>query len=49
MKILFFKLKQNGTSSGLLNLLSDFLRNRKKRVVLNKPVSTWTNVNARFP
>ena len=27
---LIFKLKQNGTSCNLLNLLCDFLRNRKK-------------------
>ena len=38
MKILFLKLKQNDTSSGLLNFLCNFLRNRKQRVVLNRPV-----------
>ena len=32
---LIFKLKQNGISGNLLNLLSNFLRNRKQRVVLN--------------
>ena len=37
---IIFKLKQNGISGELLNLLCDFLRNRKHRVVLNGHVST---------
>ena len=41
-----FKLKQNGISGDLLNILTDFLSNRKQRVVLNGQVSTWTSVNA---
>ena len=32
---IIFKLKQNGISDDLLNILSDFLRNRKQRVTLN--------------
>ena len=32
---IIFKLKQNGFSDDLLNILSDFLRNRKQRVTLN--------------
>ena len=36
---LIFKLKQNGISGNLLNLLCDFLRNRKQRVLLNGQVS----------
>ena len=32
---LIFKLKQNGISGNVLNLLSNFLRNGKQRVVLN--------------
>ena len=36
---LIFKLKQNGISGNLLNLLCDFLRNRKQRVLLNRQVS----------
>ena len=32
---IIFKLKQNGISGNLSNLLSNFLRNRKQRVVLN--------------
>ena len=32
---IIFKMKQNGISGNLLNLLSNFLRNRTQRVVLN--------------
>ena len=32
---LIFKLKQNGISGKLLQILSDFLSNRKQRIVLN--------------
>ena len=44
-----FKLKQNGISGDLLNILTDFLSNRKQRVVLNGQVSTWTSVIAGAP
>ena len=44
-----FKLKQNGISGDLLNILKDFLTNRKQRVGLNGQVSTWTSVNAEVP
>ena len=44
-----YKLKQNGTSGNLLNLLSNFLRNRKQRVVLNGQTSSWADVNAGVP
>ena len=30
----------------MLNILSNFLRNRKQRVTLNDQSSSWTNVNA---
>ena len=33
----------------MLNILSDFLRNRKQRVTLNGQSSSWTNVNAGVP
>ena len=46
---LIFKLKQNGISGNLLNLLSSFLRNRKQRVVLNGKTSSWADVNAGVP
>ena len=44
-----FKLQQNGISDDLLNILSDFLRNRKQRVTLNDQSSSWNNVNAGVP
>ena len=43
---IIFKLQQDGISDDLLNILSDFLRNRKQRVTLNGQSSWWTNVNA---
>ena len=46
---LIFKLKQNGISGDLLQILSDFLSNRKQRVVLNGQNSSWTNVHAGVP
>ena len=38
---LIFKLKQNGIEGKLLNLFSDYLANRKQRVVLNGMESNW--------
>ena len=46
---LIFTLKQNGISGDLLQILSDFLSNRKQRVVLNGQNSSWTNVHAGVP
>ena len=46
---LIFKLKQNGISGNLLNLLSNFLRNRKQEVVLNGQTSSWVDVKAGVP
>ena len=43
---IIFKLKRNDISSELLHILSDFLSNRKQRVVLNGQNSSWTNVHA---
>ena len=48
-KGLIFKLSQNGISGNLLDILSDFLSDRKQRVVLNGQKSTWENVNAGVP
>ena len=45
-KVSIFKLKQNGISGNLLELLADFLKDRKQRVVLNGQVSNWADVTA---
>ena len=44
-KDLIYKLKQNGISSNILNIIIDFLSFRK-RVVLNGQVSHWTSIEA---
>ena len=44
-----FKLRQNGISGDLLNILSDFLSNRKQRVVLNGQTSSWAIITAGVP
>ena len=46
---LIFKLKQNGTSGKFLNLIKDFLKNKKQRVVLNGQFSLWADVDAGVP
>ena len=46
---LIFKLKRNGISGKLLNLIKDFLKNRKQRVVLNGQFSSWVDVDAGVP
>ena len=46
---IMFKVEQNGITDDLLNILSDFVRNRKQRVALNGQSSSWTIVNARVP
>ena len=42
-------MKQNGISGELLHILSDFLSNRKQRIVLNGQNSSWANVHAGVP
>ena len=46
---LIFKLKQNSISGNLINLLCDYLRNRKQRVLLNGQVSGWSDVKVGVP
>ena len=43
---IIFKLYRNGISGNLLNLLRDFLNERKQRVILNGQFSRWKNVGA---
>ena len=48
-KGIIFKLQQNGISGKLLGVLSDFLKDRKQRIILNGQVSSWTGINAGVP
>ena len=43
---LIFKLKQNGVARNSLNTLTDFLKERKQRVVLHGQHSKWSNISA---
>ena len=38
-----------GVTGDLLNILIDFLKERKQRVVLNGQHSEWSNISATFP
>ena len=44
-----YKLRQNGISGELLNILTDFLDNRTQRVILNIQYSSWAKVEAGVP
>ena len=46
---MIYKLQQNGISGELLNILVDFLNNKKQRVVLNGQSSNWVDVKAGVP
>ena len=46
---LIYKLQQNGIFGELLNILVDFLNNRKQRVELNGQSSNWVDVKAGVP
>ena len=46
---LIFKLKQNGIEGNLLNLLQNYLTNRKQRVVVNGKESEWGNNHSGVP
>ena len=48
-KGLIYKLKQNGVAGNLLNILANFLKDRKQRVVLNVQCLTWVDVEAGVP
>ena len=43
---LLYKLNQNGISGNLLETQTEFLKDRKQRVVLNGQNSLWANVEA---
>ena len=46
---LIYKLKQNGVNGNLLETLTNFLNDRKQRVVLNGQHSKWANIEAGVP
>ena len=46
---LHYKLRQNGISGELLNILTDFLDNRLQRVILNGQYWSWAKVEAGVP
>ena len=46
---LIFKLKQNKVTIDLINILIDFLKERKWRVILNFQHSKWSNISAGVP
>ena len=46
---LLYKLKHNGISGNLLETLTDFLKDRKQRVVLNGQTFSWANIEAGVP
>ena len=46
---LLYKLKQNGISGSLLETLTDFLKDRNQRVVLNGQNSSWANTKVGNP
>ena len=46
---LIFKLKQNGVTGKLLKLLTNYLSNRKQRVVLNGKHSDWGLIDSGVP
>ena len=46
---LIYKLRQNGICGDLINILNDFLTNRKERVVLNGQCLPWDDIRAGVP
>ena len=46
---LIFKLRQNGICGEMINILEDFLSDRKQRVVLNGQCSSWADIHAGVP
>ena len=46
---LIFKLHQNGIYGEIINILADFLSDKKQRVVLNGQCSPWADIQAGVP
>ena len=48
-KRLIYKLHQYGFTGTLFTLLTDFLRNRKQRVIFSDQHSSWADIKAGVP
>ena len=46
---LIFKLRQNGISREMINILENFLSYRKQRVIFNGQCSSWADIHAGVP
>ena len=46
---LIYKLCQNGVHRDLINILNDFLTNRKQKLVLNRQCLSWVNTVVELP
>ena len=46
---IMFKVKQNGISDDLLNILAEFLKNWKQRDMPNGQSSSWSSLMQEFP
>ena len=45
----YLQTRANSITGDLLNILIDFLSNRKQRVKLNRQISAWASVSAGVP
>ena len=45
---LIYKLKQNRIKGNIIDTLTNFLNDRKQRVILNDQHSKWTNIESRY-
>ena len=48
-EVLIFKSKQNEINANILDTLTNFLNDRKQRVVLNSQHSKWENIERSLP
>ena len=46
---LIFTMRQNGNCGEMIDILEDFLRDRKQKVVLNGQCSSWVEIRAGIP
>ena len=46
---LIYRLRQNSICGDLINILNDYLTNRKQKVILNGQCSSWFDIRAGVP